>query len=513
MEQLLSLKEITKSFFGVQVLKSVDFDLVKGEVHVLLGENGAGKSTLIKVISGAYRPDSGAMALGGKPVNLTGYTPRTAENCGIVTIYQNFHLIPHLTVAENLAMRGFSTQRGLFIDWRAVQANARAVLSQLNFAIDPQARVKDLSVAQKQMLEIAIALSKEARAIIMDEPTAALSRKETETLFSAIAEIKKKGIGIIYISHKLDEIKQIGDRVTVLRDGSRIATLPVKDADLDQIIGLMIGKEIRAEQQHHELPEGRTVLVAQGLRNRRLDRPISLTLKQNEILGVTGLVGSGKTELARAIFGVDRLSDGTILLGGNQVNIKNPCDAVRLGVGYLPEDRDSHGLCLNMGVKENITLARLAKTRRNLLNLVAERAVVGNLVRSMDIKSTGLSQQVKYLSGGNKQKVVFGKWLRADCRVLLLDEPTIGIDVGARQEIYDLVRQFVDEPGKSVIFISSDIGEVLQIADRIIVMAGHDIVAELDPETTTKQEIMQYCLRASANPLAPGGVTVSSCGQ
>ena len=495
MEKLLQVEGVAKSFFGVSVLKGVDFDLDHGEVHVLLGENGAGKSTLMKILSGAYQLDAGSITLDGQKLDLSAYGPRTAEDLGIVTVYQNFHLIPHLSVAENLSLASFTHGRGL-IRWESVYDHAREVLSRVDFDIDPRTKVRALPVSKKQMLEIAVALSKNAKVLIMDEPTAALSRRETETLFKIIGDIKARGIGIIYISHKLEEVKLIGDRITVMRDGVKVATVTAKDADLDMIIGLMIGKNLSRSRQAREAVPGDELFRAVDLNNPNFSAPISFGVRKGEILGITGLVGSGKTELSRAVFGVDKLNNGRMSLGGRPVRIDSPKQAVRLGIGYLPEDRDADGLCLNLGVKENVSLVFLSKLKGMLFSITSERRIVSGIVQSIGIKCAGLSQQVKYLSGGNKQKVVFGKWLFAGCRLLILDEPTIGIDVGARSEIYGMIRQFVDGGERAVVFISSDMDEVLEVADRILVMSGGALVVELDPRLTTKQEIMKYSLLA-----------------
>jgi ribose transport system ATP-binding protein len=494
LESLLKLQNISKSFYGIRVLKSVNFDLRKGEVHALLGENGAGKSTLIKILSGAYKLDSGTIILKEKEIN-PGYGPKAAEDLGIVTIYQNFHLVPHLSVAENLAIRGFTTEKGIVVNWSEVYRHAQAALDRIHFPIDPRSKVKDLSVAKKQMLEIAIALSKSPEIIIMDEPTAALSKKETDVLFAMIAQLKAQGIGIIYVSHKLEEIKQIGDRVTILRDGTHIATLNLRDAELREIVRLMIGREMPIEQRDRTDRQGDIVFALEDVTNQHLIRPFNLEAHANEILGVTGLVGAGKTELARAIFGVDKMVTGKMYLQGKEIKVSTPRQAVRSGIGYLPEDRDSEGLCLNMGVRENLTLALLAKLRRVFLDRASETKLAKETIKSVQIRTRGVSQQVKYLSGGNKQKVVFAKWLEANCQVLILDEPTMGIDIGARKEIYDLVRRFIRKPQKAVIFISSDIQEILEIADRILVMSDHRVVAELKAHQTNKQEIVEYSMR------------------
>ncbi len=493
-ELLLSMTSIRKSFFGVTVLNDVNFDLRAGEVHVLLGENGAGKSTLIKILSGAYRLDDGEVRVNGEEVNYSAYNPRSAEALGIVTIYQNFHLVPHLSVAENLSLVNFPRKWG-FIRWQDVRTTAEEILEKVHFDISIKEKVQDLSVSKKQMLEIAIALSKNAKVLVMDEPTAALSRHEVEILFTTIREIKKRGIGIIYISHKLEEIKQIGDRVTVLRDGKNIATVDPREVAQDEIVELMIGKELSDIRRSEGIAGVGKALEVRGLRTRNLPEPISFDLGINQVLAVTGLVGAGKTELARALFGEDPLTDGEVSFYGSPVRIRSPRHAVNLGIGYLPEDRDSDGLCLNMGVKENLSLALFAKTRQFAFTPAFEKKMVQSLVDDVHIRAASLNQQVKYLSGGNKQKVVMGKWLRADCRVLILDEPTIGIDVGARAEIYALIRRFVSEGERSVLFLSSDMNEAMEVSDRLLVMANRHVVAELDPAQTTKQEIMQYSLR------------------
>lgn len=495
-EHLLQLQDITKSFYGVEVLKKVDFDLRKGEVHALLGENGAGKSTLIKILSGAYKLDSGRIIVRGKEITPN-YGPKGAEDLGIVTIYQNFHLVPHLSVAENLAIRKFTTDPGLLVNWPMVYNQAREALAKINFPIDPTAKVKDLSVAKKQMLEIAIAVSKSAEILIMDEPTAALSKKEIEILFDMIGQLKSQGLGIVYVSHKLEEIKQIGDRVTILRDGNHVATLNLREAELKEVIRLMIGREIAIEQRETVDTKRDTVLALEDVRNRHFAYPLNLVVREHEVLGVTGLIGAGKTELAQALFGVDKIAAGKIYLLGKEVKINTPRRGVKAGIGYLPEDRDGKGLCLNMGVRENLTLTFLAKLKRLFFDRLSETRLAKRTIKSVQIKASSVSQQVKYLSGGNKQKVVFGKWLEANCQVLILDEPTMGIDIGARKEIYNLVHRFIEKPKRGLIFISSDINEILEVADRILVMSEHRIVAELSARETNKQEIIEHSMRLS----------------
>jgi ribose transport system ATP-binding protein len=492
-ETVLSMEGITKSFLGVPVLKGVDFDLRRGEAHVLLGENGAGKSTLMKILSGAYSRDSGTIRIGG--VRLGANSPRAAEDAGIVSIYQNFHLFPHLSVAENLAISRFAREAKL-IRWKDTFAHAKGALDRIDFNVDLRAKVGDLPVAQKQMLEIALALSKNAKILIMDEPTAALSSRETETLFRTIADLKKRGVGVIYISHRLEEIKQIGDRVTVLRDGVNVGTLPVSGVDLSTIIRLMIGRDLRAAAREAQAGEGgRGIVEIRNLTCPGAFRDVSLTLSEGQVLGLTGLVGAGKTEVAQALFGVREPSEGRILVDGKEVSIESPRTANLLGLGYLPEDRDARGLCLNMGVQQNITLASLSQRAYGFINPRSERRTAESAVNSLNIRTPSLAQQVKFLSGGNKQKVMFAKWLAARCRVLILDEPTFGVDAGARAEIYALIDDFAHAQKKAVLFTSSDIDEALAVTDRILVMAGGSLIAERSPRETTKQEILGICMQ------------------
>lgn len=491
---LLEMLDIEKSFFGVQVLKKVSFGLEPGEVHVLLGHNGAGKSTLIKILSGAYTAESGTIRVSGTEIDLEHHNPKRAEESGIATVYQNFHLIPDLTVAENLSLHRFTREKKA-VRWKEIREHARGVLEEYRFNIDPEQKAKTLTVSGKQMLEIAIALSKQARILIMDEPTAALSNRETQLLFDIVRHLKEKGIGIIYISHKLEEIKQIGDTVTVLRDGANVATLDPQVTSTDELIALMVGRNIEQERTFREIDDKTPLVEIKEIQNQNLREPISFSVRKGEILGITGLVGAGKTELARAIFGADHVETGSIEINNQSREVRSPVRGVNAGIGYLPEDRDSHGLFLNLSVRRNISLARTTKARGRIFTSNAvERKLAEEVVRSVNVQTRSIDQRVKYLSGGNKQKVILGRWLNADCTLLLLDEPTIGIDVGAREEIYQLVREFVEEGDRSVLFISSDMDEVLAVCDRILVMSGRKMVAELDPRETNKQQLMQYSI-------------------
>ena len=389
METVLSMEGITKSFLGVPVLRGVDFDLKRGEAHVLIGGNGAGKSTLMKILSGAYSRDSGTIVVDG--AKLANLTPRAAEDAGIVSIYQNFHLFPHLSVAENLSISRFARERKL-IRWKDAFARAKAALARIDFGIDLKAKVGDLPVAQKQMLEIALALSKNAKVLIMDEPTAALSSRETDTLFRTIADLKKSGVGVIYISHRLEEIKQIGDRVTVLRDGVTVGTLPASAADPSTVIPLMIGRELQPAARDIAAGQGgRSVLELHKLSCPGSFRDVSLTLFEGEVLGLTGLVGAGKTEVAQVLFGVREATEGEVLIEGKRVSIDSPRAANRLGLGYLPEDRDARGLCLNMGVQENITLVSLTQQAHGFLDPRRERRMAEKAVSSLNIRTPSLA--------------------------------------------------------------------------------------------------------------------------
>ncbi|MFO8042859.1 MAG: sugar ABC transporter ATP-binding protein [Alkalispirochaeta sp.] len=413
----------------------MNFDVQVGEVHALLGENGAGKSTLIKILSGAYTCDAGMITIGGEEIDLPAYNPRVAQKLGVVTVYQNFHLIPHLTVAENISLSDMAMRYGL-LDWSAIYRRAQEVLAGVDFDIDPRRKVRELTVSQKQMLEIAIGMSKNARVLILDEPTAALSSKETQTLFEFIRSIKQGGLGIIYISHKLEEITEIADRVTVLRDGKGVKTFPAKEAHVDAVVTLMTGRDVEQLQREPSHTGTEVLFTAENFQSGTRVKGAGFELRSGEILGLTGLVGSGKTELARAVFGADSGATGQVRVYSQTLKQHDIVRSVREGVGYVPEDRDAQGLCMNMGVRENLSLAYLVKFIRFVFSPNRETNMVKRFVEALRIRTADIDQYVKYLSGGNKQKVVLAKWLAADCRVLILDEPTIGIDVGAREEIY-----------------------------------------------------------------------------
>ncbi|RPJ51631.1 MAG: sugar ABC transporter ATP-binding protein, partial [Chloroflexi bacterium] len=465
------MEGISKSFPGVQALSDAQFELRHGEVHALVGENGAGKSTLMKVLGGIYQADAGRIYLEGEEVEI--HNPRMAQHLGISIIHQELNLMPHLTVAQNIYIGREPRARVPFVvDDKTTNQQAQRLFEMLNLRLDPNTKVADLTVARQQMVEIAKALSFNAKILVMDEPTAALTETEIDELFRIIRQLRQNGVGIVHISHRLEELKQISDRVTVMRDGKYIDTLQTQDAPIDKIINLMVGRIIY--EQAPELPEKpnqEIVLEVRNLKSGKVLRDVSFDLKKGEILGFAGLVGAGRTEVARAIFGADTFDTGEIYVNGKPVHIKSPADAVEHGIGYLSEDRKRYGLTLGLDVKENVVMASM-KMFLQWLGWVDQKkmAVRGQeMVKALNIKTPSLEQKVKFLSGGNQQKVVIGKWLTADTEILIFDEPTRGIDVGAKSEIYHLLNELAQQ-GKSIIMISSELPEILRMSHRVVVM-------------------------------------------
>jgi len=477
---LVSMEAIDKSFPGVHALNQCRFELRKGEVHALVGENGAGKSTLMKVLAGVYRKDSGRILYKGAEVDIA--DPRAAQHLGISLIHQELNLMNHLSVAQNIFI-GREPRRDLrfFLDEPRINEQARGLLKMLNLDLDPRTRVSDLTVAKQQMVEIAKALSFNSEVLIMDEPTAALTEREIEDLFRVIRQLKEKGVGVVHISHRLEELKQISDRITVMRDGRYVGTKATQEAPIDEIIRMMVGRTIfGATPELPEKPSEEVVLEARHLNRGRAIRDVSFKLRRGEILGFAGLVGAGRTEVARAIFGADPLDSGEIYVKGERVHIGTPADAVRHGIAYLSEDRKRYGLTLGMDVETNLVLAAFHRFL-GLFGWVntaqtAERGA--HYVKALNIRTPSLQQKAKNLSGGNQQKVVIGKWLTADTSVLIFDEPTRGIDVGAKSEIYRLLNDLAKQ-GKSVIMISSELPEILRMSHRIVVMCEGRITGEL----------------------------------
>nr|WP_277995812.1 sugar ABC transporter ATP-binding protein [Thermanaeromonas toyohensis] len=490
---LVVMEGIEKSFPGVHALKECRFELRSGEVHALVGENGAGKSTLMKILAGVYTKDAGRILYKGKEVEIA--NPRAAQELGISMIHQEFNLMPHLTVAQNIFI-GREPRQGLrfILDEKAINEKTKYLLDMLHLDLDPRAKVSDLTVAKQQMVEIAKALSFNSEVLIMDEPTAALTEAEVKELFRIIRQLRDRGVGIVFISHRLGEVKQISDRITVMRDGRYINTVVTSDATIDHIISMMVGREIyESSRLNPEVRSQEVVLEVKNLRRGRIIKDVSFTLKKGEILGFAGLMGAGRTEVARAIFGADPIDAGEIYVRGRKVKIRSPKDAVKHGIGYLSEDRKRYGLVLDMDVETNIVLASLEKFRGFLgwVKRARARAEAQRRVIELKIKTPNLQQKVKYLSGGNQQKVVIGKWLTRNCDILIFDEPTRGIDVGAKSEIYRLLNDLA-ESGKSIIMISSELPEILRMSHRILVMCEGRITGELNAGEATEELIMKY---------------------
>ena len=490
---LVSMEGIEKSFPGVHALNQCRFQLHAGEVHALLGENGAGKSTMMKVLAGIYAPDAGRILYKGKEVTIAG--PRAAQALGISMIHQELNLMPHLTVAQNVFI-GREPRRGtrFWLDEGALNAQTEQLFQSMHLNLDPRTKVADLTVAKQQMVEIAKALSYHSEVLIMDEPTAALTETEIDELFRMINQLRARGVGIVYISHRLEEIKRICNRITIMRDGHYINTVDAQDVSIDQIISMMVGRTIyESAPEVPDTPNQETVLAVKGLNRAGVLKDINFTLKKGEILGFAGLMGAGRTEVARAVFGADRIDTGEIYVQGRRAQIKTPRDAVRYGIGYLSEDRKRYGLALGMDVESNVVLAAFKKFlgRLGWVNRGKTRRTAQQYVETLAIKTPTIQQRVRNLSGGNQQKVVIGKWLTADTDILIFDEPTRGIDVGAKSEIYKLLNDLAHQ-GKSIIMISSELPEVLRMSHRIIVMCEGRITGELNAAEATQEGIMKY---------------------
>ncbi len=500
-DAILTLSGISKSFPGVRALSEIGFDVRAGEVHALLGENGAGKSTLIKIMSGVYRPDTGTMTLDGKPVAFA--SPQEAQQAGIATIYQELLLFPELTVAENIFMGHAPKNRFGSIDWSTMRAQAHELLASLDIHdLDVRAPVGALSVGNRQRVEIAKALSHHARILIMDEPTAALTEHDVTRLFNIVRLLRSRGVGVVYISHRLEEVFLLADRVTVLRDGEFVATKPVSETSHDDLIQMMVGRRIEQLFPKTEAKLGEVVLELEGIERSPMTKGVSLKLRAGEILGIAGLVGSGRSELAEVIFGMTPAEAGTIRLDGNPVRIDSPSAAKHLGIAYVPEDRGRQGLVRPMPISENVSLASLGRISRNsFIDRKAEDALAEDSVKRFQIRASGIEQIVGKLSGGNQQKVGLSKWLATKPRILIMDEPTRGIDVGAKAEIHRMMSEFAAN-GMAIIMISSELPEVLGMSDRILVMRAGRIVAEVSRAEATQAGIAAAMMSDAQAPLA-----------
>ena len=504
MTPLLSVQHVSKSFPGVKALQDVQFELQAGEVHALMGENGAGKSTLMKILAGVYTKDAGEVLLDGKRVEIE--SPAHAQALAIGIIHQELFLMPHLSAAQNIFLGrepkirfgrfGHFGHFGLLLDEETQKRNTQTLFDRMNLALSPDVRVGDLTVARQQMVEIAKALSHKSRVLIMDEPTAALNNAEIEELFRIIRQLRADGVGIVYISHKMDEIQRIADRITVLRDGRYINTVPAQTPMAD-IIAMMVGRTLEHEpKQIPDTAANPVVLEVRNIVRGRAIRDVSFTLRRGEILGFAGLMGAGRTEVARAVFGADPLDAGEVRVHGKPVKLHSPRDAVQAGIGYLSEDRKHFGLATGMDVAANITLPSLARWLQLglFLNQSAIRAVSQRMVDTLRIKTPSLTQVARLLSGGNQQKVVIAKWLVQDCDVLIFDEPTRGIDVGAKSEIYKLVNDLAAQ-GKAIIVISSELPEVLHLSHRILVMCEGRVTGDVPGQTATQESLMALATR------------------
>jgi ribose transport system ATP-binding protein len=511
---ILRMERISKAFPGVQALQDVDFEICPGEVVALVGENGAGKSTLMKILSGAYRKDSGRILLAGREVEIQ--NPHHAQQLGISIIYQEFNLTRNQTAAANIFIAREPRERGAggalgLVDRRKMESDAQAVLDRIGAHIRATTLVRDLSVAQQQMVEIARAIAFDARVIIMDEPTATLGEKEVEKLFEIVTSLREQGIAVIYISHRLEEVGRVADRVVVLRDGRRVGVLPIGEATPERIIHLMVGRALDDMFHKEVVKVGAPVLEARNLRRGGVVKDVSFTLRRGEILGFAGLVGAGRTETARLIFGIDPRDGGEVLIDGKVVKLASPHDAARAGLGFVPEDRSTQGLVLKLPVLENINLATLEQqSTAGWVDQASLRRTAEQYVDLLTIRTPSLQQKAMFLSGGNQQKVVLAKWLASEPKVLILDEPTRGIDVGAKAEVHALMSQLA-KGGMGIIMISSDLPEILGMSDRILVMHEGRSAAILDRAEASQEIIIAYAsgtapARANTGP----GTTLDS---
>ena len=496
-EPLLRITSISKRFPGVQALDNAGLEVLPGEIHALLGENGAGKSTLINILSGAQQPDSGTIEFGGEKVTMA--SPHDAQRRGIVTIYQEFTLAPNMTIAENVFI-GREPGSGVFVDWRKMAAETRAITTQLGLQLRPMSIVRNLSVAEQQMVEIARALSMKSRLIVMDEPTSALSLSEVEKLFRIMRNLKAHGLSIIFVTHRLEEVMEICDRYTVLRDGRLVSSGSVADTTVDSIIRLMVGRQVNALFAHRErVAPGNFALKVESLtrrgntqdQNATVLANVSFEARRGEILGIAGLVGAGRTEMSRAVFGADPFDSGRIIIDSREVNIRSPRDAIRHGLGLVPEDRKQQALFLALAVRINLSMAAHERIKRwgVFIDEAAERAMVEEYRKKLNIRMASQEQLIASLSGGNQQKVTLARWLALRPKVLIVDEPTRGIDIGAKVEVHQLLFDMA-QSGIAIIAISSELPEVLAISDRIITMREGHVTGEIRSEDANEEVLM-----------------------
>ncbi len=484
-ESVVRLRGISKEFPGVKAVDGVNLEILPGEVHALAGENGAGKSTLMKILSQVERPTEGEVEISGEKVAFHG--PGHAQSLGVAMVYQEFALAPHLSVAENLFL-GREPTRAVFVNRRKEKEKARELLGRVGLEIDPGRLVSSLTVAEQQRVEIAKALAIEAKVLILDEPTATLAEKEIDGLFEVIQDLASRGIAILYISHRLDEIFRIANRVTVMRDGKVVDTVPASELDEEKLVRLMVGREVGNLYPKPESEIGEVVLRVSGISRGTVLQDCSFVVRSGEILGFAGLVGAGRTELARAIFGADPVDSGAVELEGEEVRIKDPQTAIEAGIGYLTEDRKGEGLALQLGVAQNITLAHVP-VRAGFLDLGAERRTARRRRDELNIRTPTIGRRVQVLSGGNQQKVVVAKWLETRAKVLFFDEPARGIDVGAKAEMFGLIGDLAEE-GRAIVLISSYLPELLNMCDRILVMREGRVAGTLSREEFSEERVI-----------------------
>ena len=488
---MIEMTGISKAFNGNTVLNNVEFEIAPGEIHALMGENGAGKSTLMKILTGIYTRDSGEIKIKGNPVEFK--NPKEAEQAGIAVIHQELNILPDLTVAENLFLGNEKTfGKSGILKTKEMNKAAKEVLLNLGLDVDVKTTARNLSVGKQQIVEIAKAISSNADVIIMDEPTAALTDREIETLFETIRALQAKGVSFVYISHRMEEIFAICDRITILRDGSYVGVRNVKETTFDEIVQMMVGRELGGRFPDRTSKIGEVKLVAKNLTRKGFFEDVSFELRKGEILGVAGLMGAGRTEVVQSLFGYKKLDSGELILDGKQVKISTPLDAIKLGFGFVTEDRKSEGLILDFSVKENLGITNFNKISKNgVVNNQKEKSLYDSMVKRLGVRTSGPDQTVKSLSGGNQQKIVIAKWLGIEPDILILDEPTRGVDVGAKKEIYSIVNTLA-ENGVSIIMISSELPEIIGMVDRVLVMHEGKITGEITKEEMSQEKIMHY---------------------
>lgn len=489
-EPVIEMKGISRSFSGNKVLDQVDFQLLPGEIHALMGENGAGKSTLIKILTGIYERDAGKVFIKGKEVHFK--NPKEAEQFGIAVIHQELNIIPYLTVYENMFLgKELTVGRFGITKDKEMKRKTKEYLNRLGIEIDPNMEAGNLSVGQQQMIEIARAVAADTEVLIMDEPTAALTEREIEALFKVISSLKKQGVGIVYVSHRMEEIFQICDRISVLRDGQFIGTKEVAKTNFDEIVKLMVGRQLGERFPERDTKIGQERFKVENLTSKGSFENIRFSVHQGEIVGVAGLMGAGRSEIMQAIFGYRKMDGGKVFIDGKEMTIKSPYDAIKAGIAFVTEDRKSQGLILELSVRENLSITTLDKISKNsLISSKTEISLADEMIEKLHVKTSGREISVKSLSGGNQQKIVIGKWLGIHPKILILDEPTRGVDVGAKKEIYQLMNDLTKQ-GVSIIMVSSELPEILGMSDRILVIHEGKLAAELDKSEANQENIMQ----------------------